>query len=78
MKRAVKLSVVAFTLLAGQYPVLAGDHTYHDDNAYFASKYHHRHPHHWTNNGRGAANRPAHWGRHHHHGIALDGNDGRP
>lgn len=57
---------------------MATDHNYQDDNSYFASKYHYKHPHHWRGKNNLNQNTTAHWGRHHHHGIHLDGHDGRP
>lgn len=77
MKILVQLGLVAATLLSTQSVTLASDHHYKDDNAYFASKYHKRNPHHWRKSHQ-SSHKPKHWGRHHHHGIALDGNDGRP
>jgi hypothetical protein len=58
-------------------PALANDHQYPDDNGYFSSKYHHRHSQHWNNKKITIDEDSSHWGRHHHHGIQLDGNDGR-
>lgn len=77
MQNLVKLGLVAAALLSGQGVSLASDHHYRDDNSYFASKYHKRNPHHWRKSPQ-SSHKPKHWGRHHHHGIALDGNDGRP
>ncbi len=78
MKQLVKIGLIAAAFFYGQNVSLASDHIYGDDNSYFASKYHKRNPHHWRKNHQSASPRPKHWGRHHHHGIALDGNDGRP
>ena len=58
-------------------PAHANDHQYPDDNGYFASKYHQRHSDHWNEKNMMVDEDPPHWGRHHHHGIQLDGNDGR-
>ncbi len=78
MKKVVTYWIVTVSLLSVQSFAFASDHHYRDDNAYFSSKYHYRHPHHWRTADQHKSKRPKHWGRHHHHGIRLDGDDGRP
>jgi hypothetical protein len=64
------LVTVCFVAVTG--PSYA-DHTNHGDtDRYMASKYHHRHSHHWDHSSASRHNRN-HWGRHHHHGIHLEG-----
>jgi hypothetical protein len=65
----ITIGVVAF---AG--PSFA-DHTNRGDtNQYLASKYHHKHSHHWNHSSKSTPERHGnHWGRHHHHGIHLEG-----
>jgi len=78
MKKLNYSVVTASFLFVTTSQALATDHHYTDNNSYFASKYHHRHAHHWQNSNSHKHSKPTHWGRHHHHGIKLDGNDGRP
>ena len=73
------VGAILFSFMAAMPSLaFATDHHYPDNNKYFASKYHHRHSQHWQNETHVKQNKPAHWGRHHHHGIHLDGHDGRP
>lgn len=80
MKAKPKIALLTgglFTaILVMAQPAVANDQSYADDNEYFASKYHHRHPHHWKNDKQMGGDTPTHWGRDRRRGIHLDGHDG--
>lgn len=78
MKRLYYRILTTSVLLCVSPGAMATDHNYQDDNSYFASKYHYKHSHHWRSRSISKQNSSGHWGRHHHHGIQLDGHDGRP
>lgn len=73
---ALLMGGVFATLLLAAPPAVANDQSYADDNEYFASKYHHRHPQHWNNDKPMGGDTPTHWGRDRRRGIQLDGHDG--
>lgn len=75
-KIAAVIGGVFTTLVLMVQPVVANDQPYAGDNEYFASKYHHRHPHHWNNDRQMGDDTPTHWGRDRRRGIHLDGHDG--
>lgn len=78
MNEKLLLGIVSMLALSSPSVVTAADYHYRNDNAYFSSKYHHKHSYHWQNaNKHEGKSNSNHWGRHHHHGIHLEGSDGR-
>lgn len=49
MNEKLLLGIVSMLALSSPSVVTAADHHYRNDNAYFSSKYHHKHSYHWQN-----------------------------
>ena len=73
---ATLMGGLSTALLLIAQPAAANDRSFGDDNEYFASKYHYRHPYHWNHDRQLGSDTSTYRGRDRHRGIHLDGHDG--